>query len=285
MCRILAYLGKQPIAIGDLIDKPENSLLNQSRKVHAGTMELNADGVGISWYEHSINDNPGLYKSTRPAWNDTNLQHIANKIKSSCFLGHIRASSVGDVNLYNCHPFAAEQYSFVHNGTIHGFEAMKRKLINELSDASYNSLKGQTDSEHFFVLLLDMLFKNKIDKLDLTKAEKVVNKAIDKISALQSKDNITRLNTVLTDGKQLLATRYISDTTEQPLTLYYSIGDSIAVHDNKTGLMHAQKGKHNAIIIASEPLADYSKAWNEVPLNHLLLVDADLNIKITPLAE
>ena len=56
MCRILAYLGKKPIAIGDLLDKPENSLLNQSRKVHAGTMELNADGVGINLVNVSIEE-------------------------------------------------------------------------------------------------------------------------------------------------------------------------------------------------------------------------------------
>ena len=281
MCRILAYLGKKPIAIGDLLDKPENSLLNQSRKVHAGTMELNADGVGISWYEHSIDNIPGIYKSTRPAWNDNNLQHIANKVKSTCFLGHIRASSVGDVNLHNCHPFRAEQYSFVHNGNIDGFTNFKRKLVNKLTDKTYDLLKGQTDSEHYFLLLLDKLFKGTLGDLSLAKTCKQIPNIIKQIQKMRQKNDVTKLNTVLTDGKQLLATRYISDSSAKPLSLYYSLGDHVAVHDAKSGLMLSKSGKHDSIIIASEALTDYSKAWTEVPLNHMLTVDENLHIKIS----
>ena len=41
---------------------------------------------GLAWYEHAIDDIPGVFKSIRPAWNDNNLKSIAAKVKSKCFM-------------------------------------------------------------------------------------------------------------------------------------------------------------------------------------------------------
>lgn len=269
MCRFVAYLSKQPVILNTIIDGPVNSLVNQSRKAREGNMGLNADGVGIAWYNQAINTFPGVYKSTQPAWNDQNLQHIASKIQSTCFLGHVRASTVGDVNTYNCHPFTYEQFSFVHNGTIRGFDQIRRALLRALSDGSFALIQGQTDSEHFFALLIDLLYKKNIfsrHNPTLKQMEQAVCAAIKHTDSLVEEIAFSRLNTVLTDGKQLLATRYISDTAQESLSLHY------CTHNHKNGDAY--------IIVASEPLTDYHEEWSEVPENHMLLVDENLNINI-----
>ena len=156
MCRFVAYLGKKSILLNELLVKPKNSLINQSRDAKEGRLGLNADGFGLGWYSHEIDKIPGVFKSTQPAWNDNNLKHLANKIKSSCFLAHVRASTVGDIVLNNCHPFSYHEYAFVHNGTIRFFDKIKRQIINELDDIIFSEIKAQTDSEHLFFLIMQM---------------------------------------------------------------------------------------------------------------------------------
>lgn len=272
MCRFVAYLSQQPIILSSLVDKPVNSLVNQSRQAREAKLGLNADGVGIAWYNHAIDTLPGVYKSIQPAWNDQNLQHITSKIQSTCFLGHVRASTVGDVNLYNCHPFTHKQFSFVHNGTIREFGQIKRALLHALSDGSFSLIKGQTDSEHFFALLMDTLYKKNIfsqQQPTLTQMKQAVCSTIKYINKLIHKIAFSRLNTVLTDGKQLLATRYVSTMDQESLSLYY------CTH------YHPNGGAY--IIVASEPLTDYHEAWSEVPENHLLIINEQLQIELTPL--
>src|SRR6056300_1646366 len=112
MCRFLTYFSNQPILLENLLDKPTNSLIKQSHEAKEGTHGVNADGFGIAWYDFDIDSHPGVFKSIQPAWNDNNLIHLSQKIRSPCFLAHVRASTIGDVNQNNCHPFAYENYAF-----------------------------------------------------------------------------------------------------------------------------------------------------------------------------
>ena len=272
MCRFVAYLSHQPIILDSIIEKPVNSLVDQSRQAREGTLGLNADGVGIAWYDHTIDALPGVYKSIQPAWNDQNLHHLASKIQSTCFLGHVRASTVGDVNLYNCHPFTHEQFSFVHNGTIRCFDQIKRSLLRALSDGSFALINGQTDSECFFALLIDTLYKKDIFSHcnpTLEQMEKAVISAIQYTNKLIHDTAFSRLNTALTDGKRLIATRYVSDEAEDSLSLHYCI--------------HKHSNGDPYIIVASEPLTDYFQEWSEVPENHMITIDEDFTIKWTSL--
>ncbi len=266
MCRFVAYLGKQGKVLGDLIEKPDNSLISQSRQAREGKTGLNADGFGIGWYDHDINDAPGVYRSVQPAWNDHNLRHIASKIKSKCFIGHVRASTVGDVNIYNCHPFTHNEFAFIHNGTIQGFEQIRRRVINMLEDPFFEIIEGQTDSEHFFATLM-MLVSHLSKPYTLDRLAKCMLKTIAMTNELQAglKEGLfCRLNTVLTNGKELLVTRYVSYEEESALSLHYTL-------------------EENGIVIASEELPTYATQWVEIPVNSMVLVGADLKVTTMPL--
>lgn len=279
MCRFVAYLGKKSILLNELLVKPKNSLINQSRDAKEGRLGLNADGFGLGWYSHEIDKIPGVFKSTQPAWNDNNLRHLANKIKSSCFLAHVRASTVGDVVLNNCHPFTYHEYAFVHNGTIRFFEKIKRQIINELDDIIFDEIKAQTDSEHLFFLIMQYL-KNSRQK----SIAQAVIQAFAKIDALQNKndpESFARMNIVITNGDELFASRYVSKDKE-PLSLYYAVGQEINKSDD--GNLICSGASNGAIIVASEPLTDYSQEWYEIPVNHYLTVDMRLTTSIREFA-
>ena len=252
MCRFVAYLGSQPSLLSNIIINPENSLIHQSKSAKEGHFRVNGDGFGLAWYKQKMDPAPGIFKSIQPAWNDSNLMHMAGKIKSDCLLAHIRASTVGDVNFNNCHPFYYQQYAFVHNGTVHGFEKIRRQLLAKLDDDIFDAIKAQTDSEHLFFLIMQYL---KQPGLTLPQA---VFKAFNTILELLAKHDPTaqaKLNIAITDGDQVITTRYANQELT-PLSLYYRINPS-------------EDGDN--IIIASEPLDDnIDAAWHEVPHNHFV---------------
>ena len=138
MCRFVAYLGK-PIILSQALLEPEFSLICQSRRA----MEMvrgdgiNGDGYGIAWYQHDIDPFPAVIKSCMPIWSDHNLYSLLPKIKSSCFLGHIRAATEGKADLSNVHPFHYKQYLFMHNGHVEDFLKIKRPLRQLLCDELY----------------------------------------------------------------------------------------------------------------------------------------------------
>lgn len=133
MCRLTVYKGKS-FLIGDLVVRPENGLLYQSRDAgwHPGVTDgmgkrnirVNADGFGIAWYsregldseeyqkqlegaQKDFNASSGVYglraymyescifKFVTPAWSNKNLRNIGDHIRSNLIFAHVRAGSNG----------------------------------------------------------------------------------------------------------------------------------------------------------------------------------------------
>jgi predicted glutamine amidotransferase len=285
MCRFVAYLGKTPALLKHVLDAPENSLIIQSKAARKGPSRLNADGFGIGWYQKDIEENPGTFKSTLPAWNDQNLLSIASKIESKCFCGHVRASTIGGVNYENCHPFAFNQYMFMHNGSIFGFEKIRQQLSSELHDTYFDQIKGRTDSEYFFALLMDRLHHLPKENSNLDLMDKAMRQAIQKINTLQKpfkKDDHARINTVLTNGSEMLVTRYTSGDPNDVLPVFFTLGDQWDAH-TKYSTMLPIKDKPQALLIATEPLTENIKGWHEIPANHMLKINQALEYTISPI--
>ena len=114
MCRFVSYIGK-PIIASSLIIEPTNSLINQSHHSRERKEPLNGDGFGFAWYNKDISKTPALYRSMRPAWNDTNLSSISKITKTECMFAHVRAATHGEVGEQNCHPFRYDQILMMHN--------------------------------------------------------------------------------------------------------------------------------------------------------------------------
>lgn len=273
MCRFVAYLGKQPLLLNEILGEPENSLINQSKHAQDGAFGLNADGFGLGWYNHDIDNIPGVFKSIQPAWNDLNLQNIVTKVSSTCFVGHVRSATMGDVNIFNSHPFTYNKFLFVHNGTINEFDNIKRPLMSILSDEMFSIIKGQTDSEYLFALLMDNFYRKKA-MLSLNDISDIVAKSIYQLIMMQNDltdGAFSKINSILTDGRRLIATRYVSDNIHSSLSLYYSITKVL------------DEDQIESIIISSEPLTDCKNTWIEIPSNHMLLVDEALNFNLKPI--
>jgi glutamine amidotransferase len=284
MCRFLAYKGRE-IFMSDLLLKAEQSLIIQSYKAKEREEPLNGDGFGVGWYVPEVDPTPCVYSSIQPAWSNRNLFRLSEKIRSTCFFAHVRAASKGAyVSEFNCHPFHYEQFLWMHNGSISEFPRIKRRLREGLDDDLYNFIQGTTDSEHAFVVFLNNLGE-RINNYSIHDLRDALITTIRQIDDLQAEAGISRpssLNFVVSDGYNILASRYISSPDREPPTLYISTGERFEIHDGKYHMV-ATKQHPNAVIIASEPLTAERSDWQPVPKNHLLLISPELHIQQLPI--
>ncbi|MGC6404307.1 MAG: class II glutamine amidotransferase [Candidatus Comchoanobacterales bacterium] len=263
MCRFAAYHGENPMLMADLMTSSKNALIYQRDMEQAGEPDImNADGFGMGWYDHNIDELPAVYRSIQPVWNDQNLAHIANKIQSNTLVGHIRAATVGDINSANCHPFFHKDLMMVHNGSIHGIHLFKKAFVAHMSDDSFNHIKGNTDTEYLFHTIssqLNQLEKAQSNGKDLVK---VIRDVFSFIASLdQEHDTYSRINIILTNGRQMLATRWSSKPNDDVLKMYF-------------------KPSQDGVIIASEHLDD-SDDWEILPRQHILLVSQQYKYSLT----
>ncbi len=277
MCRFVAYIGN-PVKIDELVITPNNSLIKQSIKAKESEITLNGDGFGIGWYAKEISPEPALFTSVHPAWNDRNLNYLASKIKTHCVFAHVRAATEGIVSEANCHPFHFKNLLFMHNGGIGGFNGIKRFMRRELSDEVYEWIKGQTDSEHFFAMIIESLKKKNppeitAEALADSVAEAIINN--EKMKTLHGITEDSWINAVITDGRVMVAVRYVTNPLEEPSSLHYSEGNKYECREGVCEMRPSGFGDH-AVIISSEKLTDKATDWKDLPPNHLLLVNENL---------
>ena len=282
MCRLMMYMGT-PIIIDKLLYQPKNSLVNQS--VNAKELEepLNGDGFGIGWYVPEVNNEPVNFVSVHPAWSNRNLRNLAPKIRTECFIAHVRAASVGEVSESNCHPFQYKNILMAHNGGVENFSRIKRKLREPLTDEFYNWIKGQTDSEHIFAYLLNQLFKNHktVTPEAVMDSFEITFRDLKKMMVDTEIKEEGYLNMVFTNGLFIVGTRFVTDPSQEPLTLYHSEGSRYVVEDGVTHMMAPEDDDH-AVLVVSEKLSD-DKNWTLIPANHFVVVESTGNVRIRPI--
>lgn len=252
MCRLVGYLGNS-IRLDELLYKQEHSLYNQSYNA----LELNsgvvcADGVGVGWYDDT--GKSFIYRNTIPMWNDSNLKELSHYVQSSCAVGYVRLAGMGEpLDISNCQPFRSDKLLFVHNGEIANFpQTLYRPIRESLSDSTYRLIKGMTDSEHIFALLVEM-WQSSPDTTLLSALRATLQKLTD---LAKEYDTSFSANVIVSDGQSLAASRY-AYRMEAP-TLYWSCND---VH------------YPTQVIVASEPLSDQN--WTAFADHNTLFVEAE----------
>ena len=238
----------------------------------------NADGFGIGFYTDArLGPAPCLFTSTIPAWNCSNLQRIASKTASRLIFAHVRATTEGSLSEDNCHPFTHGSLMWMHNGGLGGWRHIKRRLCDRLADRWYLGVKGSTDSEWAFALFLDTLdrlghdpdrcpdggFEPAVLRAAVERTIAHINALTDSIppEVLQAGDDVdTRslLNFAVTDGHSVICTRYISSSTDEAASLYYSSGTqwvrrTAEAGDGQYQMERRDKGA-DIVLVASEPL-------------------------------
>lgn len=258
MCRILGYLGPQ-IPLDQLVVKPEHSMLVQSYKPkEMKSAVLNGDGFGLGWHAASQNGDPFIYRNVLPMWNDRNLDDLGRYIQASSFVVNLRsATDKMPIDISNCQPWKYRQMLFVHNGLIENFfESMQRPIREKLCDLAYRSIRGLTDSEHIFALLVHHIETQ--PGIDLAEA---LHQTIKMLASIANAAGVRiAVNVILSTPERLIALRY---DNQQPAPSLYLLKNSDRFP--------------NSVILSSEGL--FEDNWLPYSQSDLITIDKDLTIK------
>lgn len=243
MCRHLAYLGP-PVAVGELLARGEHSLLSQGwapRDMRGGGT-VNADGYGAAWWVDGV---PVRYRTARPVWNDEAGAAVLGSARSGAVLAAVRSATVGMPVVHTANaPFTDGHWAFSHNGTVRGWPGSMGRLAAELPLTDVLTLDAPTDSA-----LLWAAARARLDDDD------PADVLADLVRSVGASAPESRLNLLLTDGEQVVAT-----------TWYHSL--SVLVTDD-------------AVLVASEPHDD-DPAWRSVP-DHSVVTARPGQVTVTPL--
>ena len=237
-------------------------LAEDSRRNHA----VNVHGCGIGWYGTRPGsglldatgltgyERPAVYTTTSAPTHDRNLRSLAKMLEVSLLFGHVRAAGPGaSVHQFNCHPFQAGRFLFMHNGEVAGasppssppthplpsrtdptprrtqrynmrtgYKRIRRSLQARLKDCWFDWLSGTTDSE-----LLFALFLNHLPDCVSQYSPSVLADALRAVIALvveATDGEPSSLNIAVTDGETVLATRFRNGPGQVAPSLYYHSG-------------------------------------------------------------
>jgi len=144
------------------------------------------------------------YRSNRDAWDDPSFGRIGevlgNLSGARAFMLHLRKASIGTSRAVNSHPFAVDGRVFMHNGSIRGLSS---------SFLASRVPGGQTDSEKFFLLMLDSL------------EDKAMPAALNEVLPKLEELDCSSLTFIMQDGSSLFAYRHFG-RYEDYYTLYYA---------------------------------------------------------------
>ena len=261
MCRWLAYFG-EPISIDALLFQPSHSLIDQSRHSRLGATTTNGDGFGIGWYGDG--EEPALYRSVHPAWNDRNLQELAAHVSSPLFFAHVRASTGTAVQETNTHPFRHGRWLFMHNGLVRDFAQLRRDLLLAIDASLVPAIEGSTDSELLFHLALTFgLDSDPVAALERTAG------LVEGLGERHGVRQPLQMSIAVTDGERIVAARYSSERRSR--SLFVSTG----VHRLRDLHPHVEDTRRfgeEARAVVSEPLDALPAAWIPVPESHVVVV-------------
>jgi predicted glutamine amidotransferase len=115
--------------------------------------DIHQDGIGFAVF------NGHKWTCIKSPVMDKAIIHHHLLINGDLIIGHLRYKGhcSGNICYENTHPFCYEQYVFVHNGFIEEFDRNRDFLLSYIDKKYYDHIRGETDSEIIFFLLLTFL--------------------------------------------------------------------------------------------------------------------------------
>jgi glutamine amidotransferase len=263
MCRLFGFRSHEELPVDAPLLREHNSLKLQSMK--------HPDGWGIAYFDQA--HTPAVAHGLDPAHQSTDFERICGQVSSKAVVAHIRLASVGSVELSNAHPFLHKQWVFAHNGTVRDFAQHQAEIEAEIAPHFLPLIRGATDSERCFYLLLTRLQHE--GALEGTPHLDAVARALGwtmrrvvEITEKPTPDKPpTALNFLLTDGKLMMASRLHR-------TLFFSDGTPAKAQGAHLAPMPGAPLRQ--FVIASEELSP-SARWHEVAPWEIVGVDAGLH--------
>ena len=225
---------------------------------------------------------------------DRNLKALSEKVQASALVAHVRGviyDPAERVGLQNVHPFLFDGAAFAmaQNGDLYDFERMRYDLLEHIPRELMANVEGTTDTEWVYALTLAQLEDpmgtcSAQDMADATREALRIIRDVREERGIQTQSPI---NLVLTDGRSLVATRYVFDYGWYPddgsffagerehdfTTLWYTAGSGYGKADGEWRM--GTNGATTSVLVASEPLSEDTSTWMRAPEYTMLVAEPD----------
>ncbi|NHA70239.1 class II glutamine amidotransferase [Phycicoccus flavus] len=300
MCRVLAFIGPET-PLENLLLTPTNSLVNQALDPERHP-ELQLAGWGFgAWSEHLLKpEDPFVYRRPMAAFYDDNLERIVPSLRASTMLAHVRAAAY-DAKVVladeNCHPFSFSGTPWIvaQNGYLPNWQILQRELLRHCDDTYLEQMKGSTDTEFLYVLLLSLLEGDRDEDVQRAVEElvRLIAAAMKELDlpgltklkmALVAPNRIIGVNVGLGhdgetdpegDWEQLRRSEPTSDDFAKSMLLepmYFLMGSDFEKDETTYRFETSDEGEATGAIFASEALTDDTDGWSELEFGHILFL-------------
>ncbi len=275
MCRLYGFHSSEPTKVECTLVHAQNALLLQSRKDEIG--RTHPDGWGIGYYEDDL---PMIERNAAAAFHGVHFSNTAERVYSQTVISHVRQATVGTPSISNCHPFSWGGWVFAHNGTVTGIDSMRAEMLSEMTSEHRAAILGDTDSELLFHWLMNRFVRAGVaDARECISLEGLAHELSNGIAEIDGRcqvscpDKPAKLNTVLTDGRIMLASRF-----RNSLSWVHRDGVRDCEICGIPHVIHSPGKRYRAVVIASEPLSH--EDWESIPDYSVITVDRLIRTKV-----
>lgn len=200
MARLIGYMANRADRLGEAF--------HHEREAISGLPADRRGAWGIGFYQ----GDEVLHKK-QPAANGEPVEWagIAQNLKTDCAIAHVRQATVGGFSVDNTHPFRFRQWLFAHVGTIAAFDEIQDKLRAHLPDFLRRNIRGSSDSELFFHLILAGLHARgqlEVPGLPDSALLEAIGEAVTRVDTLVGEGRAqSTLNMILCNGRAMCALR------------------------------------------------------------------------------
>lgn len=248
MCRFFGYSAAEPASFASLLGPDLMSSFTELAKAHG-------DGWGKAWLLPG-QDGPETIKRPTSAATDTEFLALAEEVLGGSGFVHLRWATPGLPHIpQNTHPFVHQGIAFAHTGAIYP----QADLGTMLKPSWRSHLEGTTDSEHYFLAILQ---DREEKSLDLVRG---IRSAIARIGA---DFEPTGLNCILVNKDELIAVNSHHPDRLPEADSTPGRGPETIPPDYFEVKWRKRNG-HVLVTSMEPPFFD----WDHVPNGHALVVD------------
>lgn len=277
MSRLFAYMGNDQDRVKCALYPARNLL------VADGAASASFDAWGLGFYQGG---EVLLQRRPKPPTEPVDFYALVKELRTDVIVGHVRQGTVGKPKNENTHPFRFRSWLFAHHGTIPNFDVVRDELLRAVPDFLRRNIRGQTDSEHLFHVMLAFLHDaGKLDDINIAPAlvRDAVRGALSLVEKAAGKaaSDAMECALALTNGRLLVATRHGAPVYLQQRA---SLADCAVCREPPPRDKRVDHEHLRSVLIVADvqpPPADLK--FTEVADRTLLSVSHDLKVEAAPL--
>jgi glutamine amidotransferase len=239
--------------------------------VHRG--EAAALGWGVGFYQFGE-----VLLRRRPLDERETIQpsQLVEQLKTDLLIGHVRNPTVGNLRTENTHPFRYRQWLFAQTGTLQRFDALRSRLLETQPEFLTPNVRGDTDSELFFYLVLSYLHdQSQLEVGAVNKASigSALRSALEFVDRLCDEQGLPRQlgDALLTDGDRLVAVHRSGQMATLSIDRQEDVEHLLGVDSNRASRPQ-NLDRARCTVVASE-VTELPRGWVRAGPNSLLWLE------------